>query len=248
MDMFSSEEKNKCHFADDVVSYLYNEMAEVDRSDFEEHLLGCTPCTDAFAEISDARYSVYEWQKIEFAPMATPHIVIPFEQKETVTKVSWFDSLRAVFSPRYAFASGAFALLLMLFSLVYLVPRGGQIDSDRVGLDNSNIIPTPAIKPSVIVQSSNQSKSEVVENKTPETQGLNISTVRVTVPKSDSGTSAVPVAVSANPPSAKAPEKGNAAVRNLKPPTTAPKLNDFDDDEDDSLRLADMLDDIDTKL
>lgn len=245
--MFSSKEKNRCHFADDLVAYLYNEMTEADSSVFENHLLDCSTCTDAFAEISDARFSVYEWQKVEFAPLATPHIVIPSEHKEAAASVSWFDSLRAVFSPRYAFAGGAFALIFMLFSLVYLVPREGHSNEDRALLDNANIAATPTKIPTDIVQPADQPKDEVIVDKRLITKDISSSATQVTVPKSNSGTTVLPVAVSPSHQSVKVPEKSNTPVRSLKPPTTAPKLNDFDDDEDDSLRLADMLDDIETK-
>src|SRR5207245_11780758 len=46
----------------------------------------CTVCTDDFAAISNARFSVFEWQKEEFAHLPTPEIVIPYAAKKAVAE------------------------------------------------------------------------------------------------------------------------------------------------------------------
>ena len=83
----SDNASNKdCGFGDEIVSYIYDELAVADRRKFETHLVSCTTCTDEFAAVSYSRFSVFEWQKNEFATLMTPEIVIPYT-RNTVRQV-----------------------------------------------------------------------------------------------------------------------------------------------------------------
>ena len=73
-----------CPFADEIVSYIYDEITGTQRSMFETHLADCMVCTDEFAAVSNARFSVFEWRKEEFAHLPTPEIVIPYPVKKAV--------------------------------------------------------------------------------------------------------------------------------------------------------------------
>jgi anti-sigma factor RsiW len=81
--MLNNGNKINCEFKDDIVSYLYDETGASERTKFENHLAHCSVCTDEFAAISNARFSVFEWQREEFADLATPEIVIPYPAKRT---------------------------------------------------------------------------------------------------------------------------------------------------------------------
>jgi Putative zinc-finger len=88
-----------------LIAYLYGEASPPERVEFESHLLECTACTDEFAAMSNARYSVYEWQREEFAPLATPEFSIPYESKSAM---SWAQTVRSMLSfqwPAYAVAA-----------------------------------------------------------------------------------------------------------------------------------------------
>jgi len=77
--MSNNGNKQSCtHFAE-IVSYIYDELTVDQRVGFESHLSDCEICRDEFAGISNARFAVYEWQREEFAPLASPTILIPYE-------------------------------------------------------------------------------------------------------------------------------------------------------------------------
>ncbi|MFL6373703.1 MAG: hypothetical protein ACJ73D_03450 [Pyrinomonadaceae bacterium] len=70
-----------CPYPDAIVSYMYDEMPVGERSTFEGHLLDCQVCTDDFAAVSFARFETYDWKRLEFDALATPRIVIPYAEK-----------------------------------------------------------------------------------------------------------------------------------------------------------------------
>ena len=99
----------RCAISEEIVAYLYAEMSGPKRDAFEDHLVDCVACIDEFAEISHARYSVYEWQQQEFAPLATPRFDIPYESQ----RQSFFDGLTGLLSIRWAVPSVAMALIVV---------------------------------------------------------------------------------------------------------------------------------------
>lgn len=58
--MLDNENKYLCGFADEIVAYMYDEIAQPARTKFEDHLLDCPSCTDEFAGISTARLAMFE--------------------------------------------------------------------------------------------------------------------------------------------------------------------------------------------
>src|SRR5881275_1304390 len=94
--------KNECPLNHEIVSYIYGELGGGIELEFETNLADCIACTDEFAAVSNARFSVYEWQKEEFAHLPTPAIVIPYasigaEAGEAVSVIAavraWLGSL-----------------------------------------------------------------------------------------------------------------------------------------------------------
>src|SRR5205823_10518511 len=67
-----------CEVFAEIGSYLYNETSAAERRRFESHLSNCDMCTDEFAAISNARFSIFEWQREEFANLPTPEFHIPY--------------------------------------------------------------------------------------------------------------------------------------------------------------------------
>src|SRR5688572_7676888 len=102
-------EENLCTHGGDLLAYLYNEMPLTDREQLELHLSDCVTCIDDFAALSQSRYPVYEWKRLEFDSLPTPRVVIQYEE----TRLSLIDKFRAKFSfnPRFAFAGVAGLLL-----------------------------------------------------------------------------------------------------------------------------------------
>lgn len=224
-----------CEHADGIVSYLYGEMPASDRNVFETHLAQCGSCTDEFAGISLARYSVYEWNKLEFAEMATPRIVIPYDID---VAFSWFDKLRAALSFGHGLptAGAAIAAVAIAFGLVMFGSNFYRGERNMLAETNLN---------------NTQTNTRVAISDTPEKPPLGppASVPVKSMDRNPSAKQAVPVKISdglhisrpVNFDSAKdkkiAPQKQTRAV---------PRLNEFAEDEDKTLRLADVFDDIET--
>src|SRR5262245_44488910 len=104
-----------CKYANGIVPYMYGELATSAATEFELHLPECEACTDEFAALSAARYEVYDWKKLDFDPLATPAIEIPFGE---VVTVSWIEKLRAAFAGSWAMPAAAFAGVAIIVSLV----------------------------------------------------------------------------------------------------------------------------------
>jgi len=136
------ENEKICGQEDQLLSYLYEDGSAAARETFESHLAECEACTDEFAAVSLARFSVYEWHKEEFVPMPTPQIVIPYEEKP----VSIWAGLREAFSFNWETASLAAASLLVVAAFgAYLVStdNDGVAELNLVNV-NKVAVPTPS--------------------------------------------------------------------------------------------------------
>jgi hypothetical protein len=221
-----------CSSSMDLVAYLYDELKAAERESFETHLADCGTCTDEFAELSFARLDVYEWHRDEFAAMETPHFAIPYAE----AKVSWLDGVRAFFTLHGRLAvGGAFALVAVVFGAVFIssmnrnddvasVPKTENIASNKIKPINPSVVPTPANE---MLKATNDP------------------------PKSESDPSVIKVSTAGKSP---APTKAvirrplKTPQRNVNQPVkNAPRLNDFEDEDDNTLRLGYLLADIDTK-
>ncbi|HMS10229.1 MAG TPA: zf-HC2 domain-containing protein, partial [Pyrinomonadaceae bacterium] len=102
-----------CERSAEILPYLYKEVSDAERDGFDAHLAECSGCRDEFAAISFSRYSVYEWQREEFAPLATPDLAAAFAPDAADSEpVGWLDGIREWFAlpQRIAFAGGVAAI------------------------------------------------------------------------------------------------------------------------------------------
>ncbi len=227
--------ERSCLNGDEIVSYLYGEMTDSRRTLFEIHLLDCAACTDEFAGLSLARLGVYEWNRDEFAAMETPLIAIPYE-KESSEKVSWLESwLGPIFStPKWAIGGGlAFAMLFLGFTLF----TAGNLDND---ITAANVAPVNI----TAADSDTKQMVEVVQHKPLYNKEKEEIAIR-------------PVKASVTSHSRKRSNLSDQATAQIKDPTVrknnseikakAPRLNNFEDEDDNTLRLADLFADADTR-
>lgn len=235
--MKKEENISECEFAAEAVSYMYGEMAAGERTAFESHLAGCQRCIDEFAAIAEVRFSVYEWQKSEFAPLRTPAIRIPDFIRAAGAKVSPFTRILAAFSFRPALAAAAVVAVLGLGVLTaWFVNQPASV----ARIDGVVEGPGPV-----------QTVGPALAASQPEPVGEQNDSIIPSLPSS--------VAKAVNRRSGKQrrlplrPENAGMIQprRNPAPSLTAearklPRLNGFSDDEDVSLRLADLFADIDS--
>lgn len=234
-----NNENNNCVLSDDIVSYIYDEMDLGGRAKFESHLVSCTNCTDQFALISDARFSMFEYRKEEFAHLPTPAIVIPYPATQRVGDIGqdpgWFAGLTAVFAfARSPLAVGAALALLMGLGFVarsLIIPN-----EDSLVASNSRVpaVQGPAVVPVAEIPKTSDSVFESENVAIPDMDKMK--SVRASVPAQPRSTSKG----SAN----RRPAQANIDDQNLRQAKRAPVLSQFAEDTDDSLRLSDMFDEI----
>lgn len=239
--MRNGNEGAECRTAEEFVSYLYDELPAASRSLFEKHLLACGKCTDEFAELADSRYSVYEWRAVEFAPMETPVVAIPYGNPVRISTLDGLlASIRGLFaSPKGWAVSGAFASVLIALAaaaFVFIGGDGGEIADLNASNGPSSNGPVPAA-PSVPEGRSQETAATPNAEKpafaSDETRAGKAAAKFVEQRRPSK-------AVHIKAPAAPQPRIPTGDRRN------APRLNDFDDLGDDGLRLADLIEDIET--
>lgn len=238
--MRDSDIKTNCRFSEEVIAYIYDELSPGDRDEFDSHLIDCSDCIEELAAVSLSHYSVHEWRTIEFEPLATPVFEIP-------QSYSIADRIRAVFaSARWLTATSAVAATVILaFVGIYLLSDQNAAD-EFAAVANDNRKPAVKITPG---SNTTIDRRDVVTPATANPEPIIDPAKRVTNggTEIERGEPAVqPKAVKANVP-ANVPRKDNSRQnQNRSVPDSNPRLNDFDDEEDDTLRLGDIFDDIDT--
>ncbi len=130
--MFDSRKQNpNCNFAEEVVSYVYDEMNIAEKADFQTHLAECSSCVDEIAAFSSVSFSIKEWRDEEFAGLKTPQISIPYETNGISVSVeaygnnkgSIFEKLSELlsFSPAFLKTATAFGTLALAIGLAWFL-------------------------------------------------------------------------------------------------------------------------------
>ena len=229
-----------CKLSADIVPYMYGELSSAEGSEFESHLLECVDCTDEFAAVSNARYEVYDWKKTEFEPLATPVFTIPYREADGV---SWFDKARAAFSQSWAVPGVAFAgiAIVSVFAAVFYFSGDSGSNVAQVNT-NSRAVTAPVAPDPVPASPAPEKEKPLVVAK---------DDVERPVPRGSQS-----VRAGSGSPARK---RAARTVRNVAVPRPvetqaistpnrpAPTLNEFAEDEDTSLRLAQLFEDIDTR-
>lgn len=235
--MYKSSENlpPSCSSSEDLVAYLYSEMSTAGQAAFEDHLTGCDSCTADFAELSLARLGVYEWHRDEFVELATPRVVIPYGE---AAAVSWFDAVRAFFASPLRLAAGA--------SLTALTIVAGVLMIGPKEIEVADVVPGPS---PVQVGSRNEETPQPKVFRSPgEAEDPRPAVTKEAPPASRSrpvkaAESKDVKIVNPRPASVKTP----ASPTRTASPRRAPRLNDFEDEDDNTLRLGDLLAEVDTR-
>lgn len=249
--MMNNNHKNStCAYGETLVEYLYGEASGTRKSEFEKHLNNCEACADELAAFSGVHFAIDDWKAKEFAPLAAPLIEIPYERKIEVSKGSWLSAfVRDLFSlsPRaWTLTTATAAVLVVCVGIALFALNAGKNDE----LTQTNKNTKPAVVPSSEkTQSANdnqnkQQNKDVSPNEAPRQPQPDVAVSDDQNQKNNRA-----VKVSNNPRPAQKTDnvqKNNAAKRNDKN-RTAPKMLPDEDDEDDSLRLAELFEEIDAE-
>ena len=221
-----TQDHNECPFSDEIVSYMYGEMPDGAQMKFERHLAACQVCTDDFAAVSLARFETYDWKKVEFDPLETPRIVIPYPEKvvslgERISAwVSWVTVVPAA------------AVLAISLGVVFLV-----MNNNGKKVDGPVASALQTTQPSAVPQTPEVKAPIGVGIDTKNTVGPKVEQVvlrkRSTLPKTQYAIRKVSGVKLAN---------DLAVVIPSDQIKRAPRLGMNDPEDDRSLRLADLFD------
>lgn len=224
--------RRDCSCADEMVSYIYDELAAHERREFESHLAGCSACTDQFAGISDARLSVFEWQKEEFANLPTPVIDVPYRKASPDIATGWRTGLQRLMGfPALAGAAAVLVASLGIGFAIMNLQSGGE--TAEVKVDESE---PPATSP--LPQAEPRTSNHIAKV-------LRSDTSKPPIANDDPRPRRTPIAgVKAG--RATAAKVGRRNKQNAVPNIAVkakPALTNFDEPVDRSLRLTDLVGD-----
>lgn len=221
----------------ELVSYLYAESDERESAKFEEHLAECDHCAGEFAALSLARLEVYEWHRDEFAPIATPRFEVPYCRPAAAT--SWFGSLSQIFAWNRPVAAGLMAAAMAaVFFGGWMTFFSGAGELGVAKMDNANSL---------------DAGSREIKTVPADLQALKAGAEADRAEADENIETAAPVKAAAikktRPAVVKQPKPVRtqpAAPVQAQQRKNAPRLNGTEDEADRTLRLADLLAEIDT--
>ena len=236
--MLNNGHKKECGFAEEIVAYIYDEIGQPERTKFESHLANCSACTDEFAGISTARFSIFEYQKEEFAHLSTPEIVIPYAPKQReVETAGFFAGLRDMltlsgWSSAVAVAATVVVCIGLGFVAMNYVRSDQSIASNKIPANIPVVSTVGSSNPQIDVATQKDPDLATPSNK-PSNNNNDVRPVRAAVVYQRH---VIPRNLTAD---TKTQVEPTLTQKNLK----APVLSNYDDDDDKSLRLSDLVDD-----
>jgi hypothetical protein len=255
--MNNNQKHSNCGFSEQLVSYLYGESGIAEKAVFETHLKSCAGCAEELEAFSGVHFSINDWKLQEFAGLAAPSIEIPYEKaaimpEESSVSDSWWSTLRGVFSPSsrgWSLAAASFAVIAVVVG-ISLFALNSRKDKDVAGSNKTNPVVLPTAE-----KTAEPTNAKTDQNKQPDKEVTPQKEPKSTLPEIaiapdpknnrivKASNNPRPVQRNGNPNV----QKGIEAKRPNKNNETAPKIMPADDEEDNTLRLAELFDEIDTK-
>ncbi len=232
------------------VSYLYDEIDAAGRSRFENHLRACASCAEELAALRDVQFSVADWKRTEFSDLSAPFVELPVEARKpvegrevAVARPAFGERLRALFAFRPSILAAGTAFVLLFFAAtVFLVLSGAGNETQIAGgSDRPDATPTAsATRPAIAKEASPPAASPARPSADDSAPKVEASAARKAIGDAQDKKALQPEKVKASPPRKK------PSASDKKKEARPPALSPFDDEEDESLRLADLFAEIDT--
>ncbi len=252
--MLNNNHNSSCAFAEQIVSYLYGEVNDNEKAAFDVHLYKCSSCTDELAEFGLVRSSIDEWKHQSFDVLETPFINIPYPVTVSTEKQFRFGALRQLFSLSPTWTT-AFAVLIVCIGVAFFA-FNFSTENEVANNENKpvNAVTSPNVENGFEPQSKNMEKQSVNQAKslTPIVDDFSPKIAPRTTSEGQI------VKISNNNKKVKNVVQNNnnmANVRKLKNDSTTiagqkrtvPKLNNLEEEDDSSLRLADLFAEVESK-
>jgi hypothetical protein len=264
---YNNQTNAACQFGEQIVSYIYDECATSEKSKFESHLSNCSHCADELSAFGYVRSSIHEWRSADFAVLPTPVFAIPTNKHENVQLNSvksnaWLETVRQYLSFNPTFAFGALAVLFVCAGITFFVLNfsgNGDIAENNRLKNSNNLILTPTAeitkKPSdEKADKTRDAEFSAISNISKEANDQSLAESKKGEPKKSitSVNSAIKVTDKSrtnnlSSPAEKTKVVNDKAVVPVKK-QAIPNVNETDEeDADDTIRLADLFDELDTK-
>jgi anti-sigma factor RsiW len=249
--MKNSNHKNSgCLYGEQLVSYLYDETGSAESSSFEKHLENCSACAEELTAFSGIKFSIGNWKLNDFAALETPVIEIPYEKPRKESEIgavqeTWLARLRDLFSlsPAWSLAAASVAVLAICTGAVLIKVNSGRGDDVAGTNKNTQQVATPTFE-----RSPKAVNADVNSNESAETDAAPRKEPKPTLPERADNEPAVKASKNQRqlPKAAADLPKPSNAKRDHKNKTVVPPKTLVEEDEDDSLRLAELFEEIDT--
>ncbi len=252
-----NQRNSSCRFADELVSYLYGEIEANEKIKFEKHLKDCFDCQSEFEGFQFTRASILEWRDEEFSYLPLPSFEVSTKANlstaESGISRSWFAVLRNLFSFNPAYAM-ALAIAVVGIGVSFYALNFTK-NTETAHLQVNKIIEKPVVSPTKEVfekpretfdpdKNPDKKSSSAFENINPvkeqkrETVVAPIkAAVKVPAKAAKSNSDNQPIGLK------ESNDKKSSPVKKRQ----APNLNQIEDEEDQSIRLADLFAELDTK-
>ena len=222
-------DNNTCPLTNEIVSYMYGELGGKAEYDFETHLADCTVCTDEFAAVSDPRFSVFEWKREAFDPLPTPSFQLPYEAPVPTIDTGLIAAVKAWGQGlRVPLAVAAAVILVIGIGLIVFVTIGKKEESVAVSETKE------VIQPSVKLDEPAATLAPPVTDPQPNVAEIKRYSKQTAKPTQTSTVRQKRVFQTPSVVAEKAPSKVQKA----------PALTAYQDNDDDSLRLAELFDEV----
>lgn len=248
-----TNQNDQCSFTEGLVDYIYQEMAPDEMQNFKLHLTECKVCSEEALELSNVSQMISQWRTDAFDHLETPNIVyapkirdvIVDEEMPRTRPFSWLDAI--LNRPRIAtigFAFGSLIIAVAITSIV-LISRNNSNEivrntdrSEKVanvnapGDLNSPSDAIPADGRETLRESSETSSAAVVDNNT--SNKNDDEPIRVRRPQKATATAS----------SVRRDRRVGLSSNDLSS-ETSPRLSQYEEYKDESIRLSDLMDDYD---
>ncbi len=252
-----------CAFAEQIISYLYGEINAADIDKFETHLKSCSTCGNDLKGFKSVRDSVLDWRAEEFLKLEIPIFQIPTPSRAeslrtipaSIERYSWFANLRRIFSfnPAWAAVLGILVFSIGIALFAFRFSGSEEVAENKEGQNPVQAVISPKVEitkkpeeinivgkvdeklPPASIKNNNSSAEEKRNRQIVQTK----QNVKVTgnAPKNSLNNSV------------RSSNEANVNIKKTSPvqKRRVPTLTDTVEDEDNSIRLADLFAEIDTK-
>ncbi|HMJ09704.1 MAG TPA: zf-HC2 domain-containing protein [Pyrinomonadaceae bacterium] len=235
---------SSCGFDGDLAGYLYGEIKPDEKQRVDSHLAGCNECAMEIASVSAAKFAVEDWRRQEFTGLKTPSITIETNVTSSSQVWSW-AALRSNFQFSLPIAGVAAALIIVGFSL--LVRIGAPNVGISAGETAANDVSVPNSLPQLPVQETTSNLLITNDFDDPAKDDLPADVTSTSV--KDSKRRMAPERPSIGRlrfAGARRPVVRPSEISVAKQKSKAPRLNNFDEKDDETLRLEDLFAEIET--